>query len=470
MHAPQRFAIALLATALALPATWSPPSAFELIAPQTERSITTVIGTGQLIRVDSEFASLFVANPDVADIEVKSPRLLYLTGVGVGETTLFALDENDAVLMSANITVTHNTGALQRGIARVAPGQSVSATTVDQSLVLTGEVASPEVAANVVQVASQFVDDPSRVVNRLTIAAAIQVNLQVRIAEIKRNVDRQLGIRWNELGYSDGNINIGFAAALLAFVVVAGGLVAFLTNAGTTIAGYAEYILPLSNPVGREDSTFYHSWTIFFWAWWISWSPFVGMFIARVSRGRTVREFLTAVLIVPTVVTTIWMTAFGGNGIDQVADGVGELAGGIGDSSLALFQMLPSLPLAGVTSVLAIILVLVFFITSSDSGPLVIDGITAGGKTDSPRAQRLTVPGGGVPRRPPRRGRRPKEDDDVPTDHGSRRPAARRQDEQGADDRGRPGPPLRRGALVRGGDRQGPEPRGEEPRAVRAHY
>jgi pilus assembly protein CpaC len=210
VNAPQRFAIALLATALALPATWSPPSAFELIAPQTERSISVVIGAGQLIRVDSEFASLFVANPDVADIEVKSPRLLYLTGVGVGETTLFALDENDTVLMSANITVTHNTSALQRGIARVAPGTGVTATTVDQSLVLTGEVATPEVAANVVQVASQFVDDPSRVVNRMTIASPIQVNLQVRIAEIKRNIDRQLGIRWNELGYSDGNINIGF--------------------------------------------------------------------------------------------------------------------------------------------------------------------------------------------------------------------------------------------------------------------
>jgi betaine/carnitine transporter, BCCT family len=185
------------------------------------------------------------------------------------------------------------------------------------------------------------------------------------------------------------NINIGFAAALLAFVVVVGGLVAFLSNFGTTVAGYLEYIVPLSNPVGREDSTFYHGWTIFFWAWWISWSPFVGMFIARVSRGRTIREFLTAVLIVPTIVTTSWMTAFGGDGIDQVADGVGGLASGIGDSSLALFQMLQSLPAAGITSLLAIILVLVFFITSSDSGSLVIDSITAGGKTDSPRSQRV---------------------------------------------------------------------------------
>jgi betaine/carnitine transporter, BCCT family len=185
------------------------------------------------------------------------------------------------------------------------------------------------------------------------------------------------------------NLNMFVAAALLLFVMFAGGIIAFLANAGTTISGYVQYLLPLSNPVGREDDTFYHAWTIFFWAWWISWSPFVGMFIARVSRGRTVREFMTAVLIVPVVVTIVWMTAFGGNGIDQVKEGVGELAGGIGDSSLALFQMLNELPFTSITSFLAIVLVLVFFITSSDSGSLVIDSITAGGKLDAPVPQRI---------------------------------------------------------------------------------
>ncbi|MFO8154240.1 BCCT family transporter [Thioalkalivibrio sp.] len=185
------------------------------------------------------------------------------------------------------------------------------------------------------------------------------------------------------------NINLAFAALLLLFVVIAGGLVAFLTNAGTTISGYVQYMLPLSNPVGREDETFYHGWTIFFWAWWISWSPFVGMFIARVSRGRTVRQFVTAVLLVPTLVTVIWMTAFGGAGLDQARDGVGALADGISDSSLALFQMLEHLPLTAITSFLAIALVLVFFVTSSDSGSLVIDSITSGGKTDAPQSQRL---------------------------------------------------------------------------------
>ena len=185
------------------------------------------------------------------------------------------------------------------------------------------------------------------------------------------------------------NINMGLAGLLLLFVIVAGSIVAFAGNLLTTYTGYGEYLLPLSNPFGRNDETFYHSWTIFYWAWWISWSPFVGMFIARVSRGRTVREFLTAVLIVPMVVTGIWMAAFGGVGVDQALNGVGSLAGGIQDSSLTLFRMLENMPLTSITSFLAIVLVLVFFITSSDSGSLVIDTITAGGKTEAPAAQRV---------------------------------------------------------------------------------
>jgi BCCT family betaine/carnitine transporter len=186
------------------------------------------------------------------------------------------------------------------------------------------------------------------------------------------------------------NLNMMLALALLVFVIVAGGLMTFFSNLGQTAGGYVQYILPLSNPVGREDDVFYHSWTIFFWAWWIAWSPFVGMFIARVSYGRSIRQFLTAVLIVPVVVSTVWMSAFGGNGLDQAAAGVGALgADGITDSSLALFQMLQELPMTSVTSFLAIVLVLVFFITSSDSGSLVIDSITSGGKIDAPVPQRV---------------------------------------------------------------------------------
>ncbi|GEN23414.1 BCCT family transporter [Halomonas cupida] len=185
------------------------------------------------------------------------------------------------------------------------------------------------------------------------------------------------------------NINMVIALALLLFVMVAGSFALFLHHLGDATLSYLEYLLPLSNWVGREDQSWYHGWTVFYWAWWISWSPFVGMFIARVSRGRTVREFLVAVLMVPTLLTLIWMAAFGGNAIDQARLGVGALSEGINDVSLAMFQMLEQLPLTTLTSSCAIVLVLVFFITSSDSGSLVIDSITAGGKTDAPRSQRV---------------------------------------------------------------------------------
>ena len=185
------------------------------------------------------------------------------------------------------------------------------------------------------------------------------------------------------------NINMLLAIVLIVFVA----LVTMAVSMGTiptTVMGYIENIIPLSNPIGREDEAWMHGWTVFYWAWWISWSPFVGMFIARVSRGRTVREFLIAVLIIPTVVTILWMSVFGGVAIDQIINNVGELgANGLTEVPLAMFQMFDQLPFGNILSLLAVVLVLVFFITSSDSGSLVIDSITAGGKVDAPVPQRI---------------------------------------------------------------------------------
>lgn len=185
--------------------------------------------------------------------------------------------------------------------------------------------------------------------------------------------------------------NINMIVAFLLLILV--GLIGWATTLGsipTTLMAYAENIIPLSNPFGRTDEAWFQGWTVFYWAWWISWSPFVGMFIARVSRGRTVREFITAVLLVPTAVTVVWMSVFGGLAIEQVVDKVGDLgANGLTDVSLAMFQMFDSLPFGHILSVIAIVLVLVFFITSSDSGSLVIDSITAGGKVDAPVPQRI---------------------------------------------------------------------------------
>ncbi len=185
------------------------------------------------------------------------------------------------------------------------------------------------------------------------------------------------------------NINMIVAFILLIVVAMVGFAVA-VGNLPTTIGAYFENIIPLSNPHGRTDEAWFQGWTVFYWAWWISWSPFVGMFIARISSGRTVREFITAVLLVPTFITIIWMSIYGGIAIDQVLNGVGALGTeGLTEVPLAMFQMFDQLPMSTLLSVIAIVLVLIFFITSSDSGSLVIDSITAGGKIDAPMPQRI---------------------------------------------------------------------------------
>ena len=183
-------------------------------------------------------------------------------------------------------------------------------------------------------------------------------------------------------------LNMALAFLLLVFVIFVGPTLLIATGFFENLWGYVKNLPALSNPFGREDTGFTQGWTAYYWAWWISWSPFVGMFIARVSRGRTVREFLIAVLLVPTLVSILWMTAFGGTAIDQYINQGFE---GVKDAALELqlFTMLGQLPLTAITSFVGIVLVMVFFITSSDSGSLVIDSITAGGKVDAPKPQRI---------------------------------------------------------------------------------
>jgi betaine/carnitine transporter, BCCT family len=183
-------------------------------------------------------------------------------------------------------------------------------------------------------------------------------------------------------------INMVLAFGLLMFVLFAGPTMLLLTEMGQSLVAYVEYLPALSNPIGRDDVNFMQGWTSFYWAWWISWSPFVGMFIARVSRGRTVREFLICVLLIPSLVCVAWMSIFGGQAINQLLND-GYTAARDADLPLQLFSMLDALPLTGITSLVAIVLVIVFFVTSSDSGSLVIDTITSGGKTDAPTLQRV---------------------------------------------------------------------------------
>jgi len=183
-------------------------------------------------------------------------------------------------------------------------------------------------------------------------------------------------------------INMGLAGILMLFVFFVSGPIFLIVFFFDSLYAYAVNLLPLSQPVARDDVNYSQGWTAFYWAWWISWSPFVGMFIARVSRGRTVREFLICVMLIPTTVCVLWMSVFGGAALNQfVADGYEGAKNAA--LELKLFYMLSELPLSTITSTIGIILVIVFFVTSSDSGSLVIDTITAGGKVDAPVSQRV---------------------------------------------------------------------------------
>ena len=138
------------------------------------------------------------------------------------------------------------------------------------------------------------------------------------------------------------------------------------------------------------DSTWQNNWTIFYYAWWVAWAPFVGMFIARISKGRTFKEFVLGVLFVPTLMTFFWISVFGGSGLLLEIETPGVLSTPVlKDASTSLFIFLKAFPLYTFTSIIGIFMVSVFFVTSSDSGSLVIDSITSGGKLDAPVGQRI---------------------------------------------------------------------------------
>ncbi len=185
--------------------------------------------------------------------------------------------------------------------------------------------------------------------------------------------------------------NMILAGAFLLFLLVAGPTV-YLLSGFTQNLGFYAAILPAMSMWTEtfRDSNWQGGWTVFYWAWWISWSPFVGMFIARISKGRTVREFVFGVIFIPTLLSFFWMSVFGGTALYEQVYGVADILSAVNeDVAKAMFVMLEALPLAGVLCTIAVILVTVFFVTSSDSGSLVVDHLTSGGKLDSPTGQRV---------------------------------------------------------------------------------
>ncbi|HAL23376.1 MAG TPA: choline transporter [Stenotrophomonas sp.] len=187
-------------------------------------------------------------------------------------------------------------------------------------------------------------------------------------------------------------LNMILAAALLAFVLVCGPTVHLLQVLVQNTGMYVSQLFSMTfNLYAYEPTGWLGGWTLFYWGWWIAWSPFVGMFIARISRGRTVREFVVGVLLVPLGFTFLWMTIYGNTALFMVrAEGVQELVQTVSaDSSMALFEFLRHLPWTLATSCLAVLLVALFFVTSADSGALVIDMLTSKGEEESPLWQRI---------------------------------------------------------------------------------
>ena len=185
--------------------------------------------------------------------------------------------------------------------------------------------------------------------------------------------------------------NAGLALGLLAFVVVTGPTLVILNALPQNLGTYLQELVGVTFfSEAYNGGDWQASWTLFYWGWWVSWTPFAGMFIARISRGRTIREFIAGTMVVPTLITLVWFTGFGNASLYLQQSGAADMVGAVQQSaSTSLFVLLEQLPLSMLSSILALIVITLFFVTSSDSASFVIDMITSGGDENPPVAQRV---------------------------------------------------------------------------------
>lgn len=185
--------------------------------------------------------------------------------------------------------------------------------------------------------------------------------------------------------------NVVLCGALLVFVLVSGPTGSIISTLGDAVAGYAEHIAEMS--LGTEDgseSAWSARWTYFFWAWWISWSPFVGVFIARISRGRTIRSVCAGVVLVPSLVSIVWFSGFGGAALQRQQSGGVDVAGDAEHSkAVATFEVFGTLPVQGLTTAVVLVVLALLFITSADSASFMLGSSTSGGSLSPPRPLRL---------------------------------------------------------------------------------
>lgn len=225
--------------------------------------------------------------------------------------------------------------------------------------------------------------------NLLLIILIVIITL-IATASVVSGVGR--GMKWIS------SINLSLAGVLTISALLLGPTLFlvenFVESFGTWLANFFDMSFDIGAYSGEDGSAWFSGWTLFYWGWWIAWAPFVGIFIARVSRGRTVREFIFGVMLVPTLIGMLWFGVMGGSGIYRQLFGAGDL---IEDGEISpegsLFTVLGDLPMGTIFSVLGVILVVLFFITSSDSGSLVMNMLTAGGHPNPPSWSRVMFSG-----------------------------------------------------------------------------
>jgi pilus assembly protein CpaC len=209
-----RFSFRLVALILALAgaAMLAPPpaAAQSRIVNTAGAPLSVEVGKGQLVRLDHPVNSVFVADPDVADVQVKSPTLVYVFGKSGGETTLYAVGDNDQVVLNRTVRVTYDVARVEDAIHRMAPRSAVSVASIDDSLVLQGTVYSISEADDIRRVVERFLPDPKQLVNKMKVDAPNQIQLRVRVAEVDRNVIKELGINWESM-FGSGNFVFGLA-------------------------------------------------------------------------------------------------------------------------------------------------------------------------------------------------------------------------------------------------------------------
>ncbi|RDH79189.1 BCCT family transporter [Mycolicibacterium moriokaense] len=219
-------------------------------------------------------------------------------------------------------------------------------------------------------------------INNWWVVGMIAAITTIATASVVSGVSK--GLKWLS------NINMVLAAVLALFVLLLGPtlflLQAWVQNLGVYVQSLPQLML---RTAPYSDGEWLGSWTVFYWGWWISWAPFVGMFIARISRGRTIREFVAGVLLIPTLIGSLWFTVFGDAAVLRQRNDGDMLVDGAVDTNTSLFHLLDGLPIGIITSVVAILVIIFFFVTSSDSGSLVIDILSSGGELEPPKLTRV---------------------------------------------------------------------------------